>query len=108
MSERAKVHFTPTDILQKDFKQKMRGYDPTDVDSFLDMVIEDYRTFTKTTDQLNDKNARLTHKIKELETNPISRPSYHDDDVVSKQDYKKEYQDVLERLNRLESKVFGK
>lgn len=28
------INYTPKDILQKEFKQKMRGYDPNDVDSF--------------------------------------------------------------------------
>ena len=30
------INYTPKDILQKEFRQKMRGYDPNDVDSFLD------------------------------------------------------------------------
>lgn len=32
-------------IYEKDFKTGLRGYNPDEVDNFLDMVIEDYRQF---------------------------------------------------------------
>ena len=43
------IKFTPQDILQKQFKEKSigKGYDVSDVDSFLDDVIKDYDTFNK-------------------------------------------------------------
>jgi len=40
------VNLTPKDIVNKNFKPKMRGYDPTEVDEFLDAVIQDYEVFT--------------------------------------------------------------
>ncbi|MEG0679631.1 MAG: DivIVA domain-containing protein, partial [Carnobacterium sp.] len=33
---------TTKDILQKEFKTSMRGYNPTEVDEYLDDVIRDY------------------------------------------------------------------
>ena len=32
-------------IYEKDFKTGLRGYNPDEVDNFLDMIIEDYRKF---------------------------------------------------------------
>ena len=34
------VNLTPKDIVNKHFKQKMRGYDSIEVDEFLDDVIQ--------------------------------------------------------------------
>ncbi|MCQ5017780.1 DivIVA domain-containing protein, partial [Anaerostipes hadrus] len=50
------IKFTPQDILQKQFKEKSigKGYDVSDVDSFLDDVIKDYDTFNKEITRLQD------------------------------------------------------
>ncbi|MSE22490.1 cell division regulator GpsB, partial [Lactobacillus parabuchneri] len=60
------INYTPKDILQKEFKQKMRGYDPNDVDSFLDDIIKDYETFNKELQSLSDENERLKVQVDEL------------------------------------------
>lgn len=49
------VNLTPKDIVNKNFKPKMRGYDPTEVDEFLDAVIQDYEVL-----HLRFRNFRLT------------------------------------------------
>jgi len=53
------LNYQPNDILQKEFKTKMRGYDPTEVDQFLDGIIKDYETLTNEVSQLKDENDRL-------------------------------------------------
>jgi len=53
------LNYQPNDILQKEFKTKMRGYDPTEVDQFLDGIIKDYETLTNEVGQLKDENDRL-------------------------------------------------
>ena len=53
------LNYQPNDILQKEFKTKMRGYDPTEVDQFLDGIIKDYETFANEIDQLKSENERL-------------------------------------------------
>ena len=60
------INYTPKDILQKEFKQKMRGYDPNDVDGFLDDIIKDYETFNKELQSLSDENERLKVQVDEL------------------------------------------
>ena len=37
-----KLFLTPKDILEKDFNQSANGYDPVEVDKYLDMAIRDY------------------------------------------------------------------
>lgn len=43
----AELVYSPKDILQQEFKTKMRGYDPIEVDEFLDNIIKDYETYSK-------------------------------------------------------------
>ena len=41
------LNYSPKDILQQEFKTKMRGYDPIEVDEFLYGIIKDYETYNK-------------------------------------------------------------
>ena len=49
------IQYGPKDILDKKFKNKVRGYDPDEVDEFLDGIIRDYEAFT------NQTNAAATN-----------------------------------------------
>ena len=60
------VNLTPKDIVNKHFKQKMRGYDSIEVDEFLDDVIQDYETYAKENQRLQMENDRLLKKVDEL------------------------------------------
>lgn len=109
------INYTPKDILQKEFKQKMRGYDPNDVDSFLDDIIKDYETFNKELQSLSDENERLKVQVDELnkqiavsgsQTMPSAgvtptrtAPSQPMSSATN--------MDILKRLSNLERRVFG-
>lgn len=60
------VNLTPKDIVNKNFKPKMRGYDPTEVDEFLDAVIQDYEVFTSEIQKLQADNEKLRSRVDEL------------------------------------------
>ena len=60
------VKYGPKDILDKSFKNKVRGYDPDEVDEFLDGIIRDYESFTAEIDRLNEENNRLFSRVDEL------------------------------------------
>ena len=54
---------TPLDIQNKDFVKKMRGYDPDEVDDFLDAVIKDYTVLMKENQSLKSKIGMLTKTV---------------------------------------------
>lgn len=54
------MNITPIDIQQAGFKVRLRGYDRQEVDSFLDMLTEDFETLIK-------QNTSMKEKIEELE-----------------------------------------
>lgn len=52
------MRISPLDILQQKFKTKIKGYDPEEVEAFLNLVAEDYK-------KANEEISRLTEKIEE-------------------------------------------
>lgn len=60
------------EILEKDFASKLRGYDPQEVDEFLDIIIRDYKAFDNHIEDLKKENNRLSKSVdsmyKRLET----------------------------------------
>ncbi len=103
-----KVNLDLQTILDKQFDIDFKGYSPSEVDSFLDLVMEDYQTYQDITAELNQKiaelertNASLRAKLIEeegrtraLESNPT--PAVQGAANV----------DILKRLSRLEEQVF--
>lgn len=64
----------PMDIHNKDFKKVMRGYDPEEVDEFLDEVIVDFEKMQKSLDvlktQLSDYSENMnSYREKEISLN---------------------------------------
>ncbi|WP_217585469.1 cell division regulator GpsB [Lentibacillus saliphilus] len=86
---------TGNDILEKDFKTGLRGYNQEEVDEFLDVVIQDYEAFQQEIDRLRQENDRLKKQStpsRTQTTTPNHQVNY----------------DVLKRLSNLEKAVFGK
>jgi len=52
---------TPLDIKKQSFKTKVRGFDPIEVESFLEMIADEYETI------LNERN-RLAEEVIKLKT----------------------------------------
>ncbi len=108
------INYSPKDILQKEFRQKMRGYDPNDVDSFLDNIIKDYESFNKQLQELSDENERLKVQVDELnkqlavsgnQTMPTAGTGSR---VAASQPISSATNmDILKRLSNLERRVFG-
>lgn len=103
----ATIKFTTKDIYEQDFKIGFRGYDPDEVNDFLDNIMKDYDAYESIIKELKAEIARLkahaTHApkpavqaVEETETLRTERPS-------SVTNF-----DILRRLNRLEKEVFGK
>lgn len=65
-----KTKLNSSDVLDKEFKIKQKGYDALEVDSFLDLIIEDYKTYEDLINQfkmLQKTNSVLRNKITDLE-----------------------------------------
>lgn len=94
-----RVQLSGKDILEKDFKTAMRGYNQEEVDEFLDIVIQDYEAFGQEMDRLKQEIAKLKKsgstgeaKARTRSTNPVPQQANYD---------------VLKRLSNLEKAVFG-
>lgn len=101
----AKYNYKAIDIFNKEFKVKMRGFDPDEVDEFLDNIMKDYETFNKEILALQEENDRLNAKINQLNKSQavISKiqPESQKSQTVTNFD-------ILKRLSNLEKEVFGK
>lgn len=96
-------NYTPQDILQQQFKTKMRGYDPEEVDEYLDNIIRDYEAFQKEMIDLQEENDYLRAQVDKLakQAMPAKQPEAPKSSTVTNFD-------ILKRLSNLEREVFGK
>lgn len=88
------TELTASDILEKEFKKGMRGYNEAEVDEFLDIVIKDYEAFTQEINRLKQENDRYKKNMEQTSTR------------ASQSTHQVNY-DVLKRLSNLEKEVFG-
>lgn len=93
-------------ILDKQFNVDFKGYSATEVDSFLDLVLEDYevfqdlaRTLHERATELEQVNATLRAQIIELEGKAR---------VLDEGGQSVSQLDILKRLSRLEQVVYNK
>ncbi len=106
----ADLILSPKDIVNKEFQTKWHGYDPNEVDEFLDQVIKDYETAKSEIASLKSELAMLKEQVKEAPkhtANSVDKPAantYHvEAPVTSVTNF-----DILKRLSNLEKEVFGK
>ncbi|HEU5138928.1 MAG TPA: cell division regulator GpsB [Bacillales bacterium] len=100
MENEGRIHLTAKDVLEKDFKSGMRGYDKDDVDQYLDLIIKDYELFQKEKDHLEQENNKLRREIEKLQGQHKRQSSQ------ASQAGNTNY-DILKRLSNLEKHVFG-
>ncbi len=103
----ANLVYSPKDILQQEFKTKMRGYDPVEVDEFLDNIIKDYETYSKELLALQEENDRLSAKVAQLSKTQGAAQTRVQQTEVPKSAAVTNF-DILKRLSNLEREVFGK
>lgn len=100
----ADKNLTPKDILQKEFKSSVRGYNVGEVDEFLDLVIRDYESFQKDLASLQSENERLRSRVDELTRQAATGRQASSGSSVSSGVTNF---DILKRLSNLEKHVFG-
>ena len=96
------IQYGPKDILDKKFKNKVRGYD---LDEFLDGIIRDYEAFTNEIDRLKEENTKLFSRVDEL-TKQLSVSKNVSAQTPQTNAAATNY-DILKRLSNLERHVFG-
>ena len=104
------VKHSVDEILEKQFTVVSRGYDPRQVDAFLDEIIEDYehydkviRDLEKEKGELQDEILSLKQEIRNLKTNIEIAKTDGEDNSKNTSNL-----DVLKRLSQLEKIVYGK
>lgn len=102
-----KIKLTAKDILEKEFKTGMRGYQQEEVDKFLDIIIKDYEAFHKEFEQLKQQNARLKRELEEQKLAVTQVPQQPVQTPVAQPVYNNTNTDILKRLSNLEKAVFG-
>ncbi|OMP65658.1 cell division regulator GpsB [Domibacillus epiphyticus] len=99
-----KIKLTGKDILEKEFKTSMRGYNPDEVDQFLDLIIKDYDVFQQAIEELQQENLRL----KKENSSIASRQRQPEPPIRAQQPATGSTNfDILKRLSNLERHVFG-
>ncbi|HHY73534.1 MAG TPA: cell division regulator GpsB [Bacillus bacterium] len=98
-----KVKLTAKEILERDFKSGLKGYNKDEVDQFLDLIIKDYETFHQEIEALQQENLRLKKQLEETQKKGTTQAPTPASSVGSgNTNY-----DILRRLSNLEKHVFG-
>lgn len=95
-------HLNGKEILEKDFKTSMRGYNQEEVDEYLDLIIQDYDRFQQEVERLQQENERL----KKMTSRESSQRQRQSPPQTSTNNHQVNY-DILKRVSNLEKAVFG-
>jgi cell division initiation protein len=61
------MKLTPLDIKKQKFAQKMRGYDPAEVESFLEMTANEYESALNERNRLNEETIKLKTQLRDYQ-----------------------------------------
>ena len=59
------MKLTPLDIKKQEFKKVMRGYDPVEVDTFMDMMANEFEEVLKQQKETRDRSIELDTQLKD-------------------------------------------
>ena len=63
--EEGKINLRSSDILSKMFVPDVKGYDADEVDEYLDVIINDYRSYEKFVEETNEYIKQLETQLRE-------------------------------------------
>lgn len=99
-------NLTTKDILQKEFKPALRGFNTEEVDEFLDLIIRDYESYEKEIASLKNELERAKHLTGLSESGRQATNQRSKSTTVPQSKGTTNY-DILRRLSKLEKAVFG-
>lgn len=110
-----KTNFTSAELLEKRFSRLKNGYDPLEVDSVLDQIIDDYEKFESTSSTVGVDASKLAAENEKLKKEIESLKEQLEDEknkwkFVSK-DHKNIHIDnyeLLIRIGKLEAVIYEK
>ena len=102
-----KLKLNPEVILNKSFNVGVQGYEPTEVDSFLDDVLEDYQIMEANMQEMLDLISKLQEQVKTLNKKTVElQGTKKAFDLTNTTNYSSV--DLLKRISRLEEVVYNK
>lgn len=102
-----KLNLTAQDILDKEFNVDFKGYSASEVDSFLDTVLDDYQNYDENIAELTSKIEELEKMIADLKAKNLELESKQKViDLANTTSYSSV--DLLKRVARLEEEVYRK
>jgi cell division initiation protein len=63
------MRLTPLDIQNHRFRRRLRGYDPDEVDAFVEMIAGDYESLVREAEQLRERVRKLEARVDALASN---------------------------------------
>ena len=104
-----KIQLSPKKILNKQFQIDFKGYSATEVDYFLDSIVEDYETFASMLndsydqiENLQKENEALKMKLSHLEKERLLQQ----DNIRAMEENLSSNVDLLKRISSLEKEVY--
>lgn len=102
-----KLNLTPEQILDNQFGVDFKGYDPGEVDAFLDLILEDYQIMEENIQELLDVISSLQDEVKELHAKNIELQGKQKAFDLSNTTHYSSV-DLLKRISRLEEELLRK
>lgn len=102
------IKLRAVDILNKEFQVDYQGYDPNEVDMFLDMIATDYRVFEGITNDFNKEIKYLRQQINDLQDKNDVLRAQLDETKAQKARLEEEgfsKADLIKRIHNLEGKI---
>ena len=110
--ETTNISLNANDILQKVFDAHGKGYDPREVDSFLDIVMADYQAFEKYYKESRDyimsleQKLRKIHEAKSNQEVELAKYKSRLGSIKDEDDANMGNIDLLDRINKLEAALY--
>ncbi|MBD5430923.1 DivIVA domain-containing protein [Lactobacillus agrestimuris] len=82
MADLKDIQLSSDDILKKQFRNKVKGYDPDEVDAYLDQVISDYETFHQIIEDLYGQIGNLQRELMDAKKKQTSAPKPQENEDV--------------------------
>lgn len=102
-----KLNLTPEEIYNKQFQVDFKGYSLVEVDTYLDLILQDYQLMEENVQELLDLVAKLQDQVKELQKKNVELEGKTRVIDLSKTTQYSSV-DILKRISRLEEQINNK